>query len=154
MTRWGFIGLIALPILEITLFVVIGGAIGVLATLAVILGTFFLGVAVLRSQQRPKPRMTSRKDALVFVAHQLLVFLAAVCLILPGFFTDMIGLLLLIRPVRSLIIGLVTVSALAKFSDLAKRRGMTPADDILEGDFVDVTAKPAHRSWSIENQDH
>ncbi len=154
MTRWGFIGLIALPILEITLFVVIGGAIGVLATLAVILGTFFLGVAVLRSQKRPKPRMTSRKDALVFVAHQLLVFLAAVCLILPGFFTDMIGLLLLIRPVRSLIIGLVTVSALAKFSDLAKRRGMTPADDILEGDFVDVTAKPAHRSWSIENQDH
>ena len=152
MRNWGFIGLIALPILEITLFVVIGGRIGILATLAIIIGTFFLGVSLMRAQKRPKPRLTSRKEAVVFVAHQLLLFLAAVCLILPGFFTDFIGVLLLIRPLRSLIIGLVTVSALAKFSDLAKRGGM--ADDILDGDYVDVTPQAARNDRGLENQDH
>lgn len=154
MTKWGFIGLVALPILEITLFVVIGGRIGILATLAIIVATFFLGIWVLKAQGRVKPRVTSRQGALSFLAHQLLLFLAAVCLILPGFFTDAIGLLLLIRPIRSLIIGLVTVSALAKFSDLAKRGGMTPADDILEGEFVDVTPSAPRNRQGIENQDH
>lgn len=154
MTKWGFFGLIALPVLEITLFVVIGGAIGILATLAIIFGTFFLGVALLRAQSRPKSRPTTRAEALAFVGHQVLLFLAAICLILPGFFTDMIGLLLLIRPVRRLVIGLVSVSVLAKFGDFAKRGGMAPADDILEGDFIDVTPKSARASRSVENQDH
>lgn len=154
MTKWGFFGLIALPVLEITLFVVIGGRIGILATLAIIFGTFFMGISVLRGQNRRKPPMATRKDAVVFVAHQLLVFLAAVCLILPGFFTDIVGLLLLIRPLRSLIIGLVTVSALAKFSDLAKRGGMRQTDDILEGDYIDITPKSARNGAAVENQDH
>jgi len=152
MTKWGFIGLIALPVLEITLFVVIGGMIGILATLAVILGTFFLGVAVLRGQSRPKRAPKTREDALGMVAHQILLFLAAVCLILPGFFTDIIGLLLLLRPLRGLIIGLVTVSALAKFGNFAKRGGMT--DDVLEGDYVDVTPKSSRNRQAVENQDH
>lgn len=154
MTKWGFIGLIALPVLEITLFVVIGGRIGILATLAIIFGTFFLGLAVLRRQNRTKRRPKSRAEAVVFVAHQLLLFLAAVCLILPGFFTDMIGVLLLIRPIRSLVIGLVTVSALAKFSDLAKRGGMAQTEDVLEGDYVDVTPKSRPNRVAVENQDH
>jgi len=81
-----------------------------------------------------------------------LLFLAAVCLILPGFFTDIIGLLLLIRPLRGLIIGLVTVSALAKFGNFAKRGGMT--DDVLEGDYVDVTPKSSRNRQAVENQDH
>jgi UPF0716 protein FxsA len=98
--------------------------------------------------------MTTRKEAVVFMAHQLLVFLAAVCLILPGFFTDIIGLLLLIRPLRSLVIGLVTVSVLAKFSDLAKRGGMRQTDDILEGEYVDITPKSARNVTAVENQDH
>ncbi len=149
MTKWGFIGLIALPVLEITLFVVIGGAIGVLATLAVIMATFFLGVAVLQRQNRPP---VARDDALVFVAHQILMFFAAVCLILPGFFTDFLGLLLLIRPLRRLIIRLVNLNGIAKFGDFAKRGGMRPQDDILEGDYVDVT--PARSSGAVENQDH
>lgn len=154
MKKWGFISLIALPILEITLFVVIGGAIGIFATLAVIFGTFFLGATVLRGQNRAKSSTKTGKEAVIFVGHQILVFFAAVCLILPGFFTDFIGILLLIRPVRSLVIGLVTVSALAKFSDLAKRGGMNAGDDILDGDFVDVTPTSARSYAAVENQDH
>ena len=41
------------------------------------------------------------------MAHRILVLLAAVLLILPGFFTDTIGLLLLIQPFRRLAIWLV-----------------------------------------------
>jgi hypothetical protein len=53
---------------------------------------------------------------------------------------------------RSLIIGLVTVSALAKFGNFAKRGGM--ADDVLEGDYVDVTPKSSRNHQVVENQDH
>ncbi len=151
MTKWGFIGLIALHVLEFTLFVVIGGAIGILATLAVIMATFFLGVAVLKRQNQP-PVALARDDAVVFVAHQILMIFAAVCLILPGFFTDFLGLLLLIRPLRSLIMRLFNLKGLAKFGDFAKRGGMRPQDDILEGDYVDVT--PARSRGAVENQDH
>jgi UPF0716 protein FxsA len=151
MSKWGFIGLLAIPILEITLFVVIGGAIGVLATFTIILGTFFLGVLILQRQNHAQTAAKTHKDAVVFIAHQILVFFAAVCLILPGFFTDLVGLLLLIRPLRGFMIGLVTASVLAKFGDLAKRGGMTPRGDVLDGDYVDITPKsyPA-----VNNQDH
>lgn len=149
--KWGFIGLFAVPILEIILFIVIGGAIGILATFTIIFATFFLGVLVLQRQNHRQAVAKTRKDAVVFVAHQILVFFAAVCLILPGFLTDLVGVLLLIRPVRSLMIGFFTVSVLAKFGDLAKRGGMTPRDDVLDGDYVDITPKS---DTALKNQDH
>lgn len=53
--------ILALPILEIALFVTIGGAIGLLATLLIIFGTAALGVFLLRRQgSRCRPRCRCR----------------------------------------------------------------------------------------------
>lgn len=137
MARWGILGVLAVPIIEIALFVMIGGAIGLFGTFAVIIGTFFLGTAVLRRQAGLRVQGATAVDA----AHQVLLFFAAILLIIPGFFTDMIGLLLLIRPLRGLLAGQITEGMVVRFGQ--RPGGAARYDDVLDGDYVDVTPKPA-----------
>jgi UPF0716 protein FxsA len=47
------------------------------------------------------------EDPLSPIAHQALIGVAAVLLILPGFLTDALGLLFLVPPVRTLLIGVL-----------------------------------------------
>ncbi|MGP3696660.1 FxsA family protein [Rhodobacter sp. NSM] len=104
---WPLAAFLALPILEIALFVTIGGAIGLLATLLIIFATAVLGVSLLRRQgveMQAALQMSRRMDPLALVADGAVVSLAAGLLILPGFFTDTLGLLLLIPPVRRAVI--------------------------------------------------
>jgi UPF0716 protein FxsA len=155
MTKWAFFGTLAVPVIEIALFVIIGGAIGVLATFALIVLSFFLGVTVLQRQARRQPVPMPQKDAFPFLANQLLTFFAAALLILPGFFTDAIGILLLVPPLRKLVVGLVSVSVLARFGKFAQRGGATGYDDgIVDADYVDVTPKSEKTYRPLENQDH
>lgn len=96
---------IALPIIEISVFIQVGSALGVLATLLLTIATSVLGVAVMRHQQWSKVMQIQQQlrmgesPALAMVDGVLLAF-AGGCLILPGFFTDAIGLLLLIPSLR------------------------------------------------------
>ena len=98
------------PLVEIGLFVSLGGAIGLWATLAWVIGTGFAGAALIRAQGR-RGMVDLRREAdlmrnpLSPLAHGALQVLAGVLLILPGFLTDAVGLLLLIAPLRSLLIG-------------------------------------------------
>jgi UPF0716 protein FxsA len=104
---------IGLPILEIALFVEIGGAIGLLPTLAIILMTAIAGMAIVRWQglralDRLRASMETGADPGSDpggpIAHGALILVAGVLLVLPGFFTDCLGLLLLVPPVRALLI--------------------------------------------------
>ena len=131
MRKWGILAFVVLPVIEIALFVVIGGAIGLWLTLGIIFGTGFLGVNLLQ-RQRAVPR---DKQAVIAVGHQVLIVLAAICLILPGFLTDIIGLLLLIRPVRSVLIGLISLKVLTTFGSFAQRSD----DSIVDAEYTDVT---------------
>lgn len=108
------------PLIEIAFFVVIGNAIGLWSTLAGVLITAVAGSLVLRYQglallseiQRTMARGALPGRAL---GDAMLVGIAGVLLLTPGYFTDILGILLLIPPVRSLIyawlktrIGVVT----------------------------------------------
>lgn len=110
---WVFLGFLAWPLIEIGLFVEIGGAIGLWATLAWVLLSAALGVAILRSQgQEAAMRLRGGLrgiDPLSPLADGALRGLAAFLLILPGFLTDAVGLLLLLPPVR-----MALVAALAR----------------------------------------
>jgi UPF0716 protein FxsA len=98
------------PLAEIALFVTVGGAIGLLWTLVVIAGSAVLGVWLLRSRgvrsaaEMRRGLTVVRGGGLGQLAGDVLVMLAGVLLILPGFLTDAIGLLLLLPPVRALVI--------------------------------------------------
>ncbi|AXC48900.1 FxsA family protein [Paracoccus suum] len=97
---------VILPLVEIALFVQVGGLIGLWPTLAIVIGSAFLGSWLLRRQgaramtdvQRALGEM---RDPSAPLAHGALTMLAGVLLILPGFLTDTLGLLLLIPLVRT-----------------------------------------------------
>lgn len=101
--------LVGLPILEIVLFIEVGGAIGLLPTLGIILMTAVFGIALMRRQgmralDRLRASMETGDDPVGPIAHGALILVAGMLLVLPGFFTDALGLLLLIPPVRALLI--------------------------------------------------
>ena len=99
--------LLALPFLEIAGFVIVGREIGVLYTLALIIASGILGAILLRIQgfgvmARIRRELDAGGDPGREVAHGAMILLAGVLLLIPGFITDIIGLLLFLPPVRDL----------------------------------------------------
>lgn len=93
------------PILEIATFVVVGSHIGVLATLLLVMATSVAGAALLRIQglgTLARIRAQVDRGALPDreLAHGAMIFVAGLLLLMPGFLTDVVGLLLFIPPVR------------------------------------------------------
>ncbi|MCF1474101.1 FxsA family protein [Agrobacterium vitis] len=99
--------LLLLPLMEIAGFVLVGQWLGVLPTLALVIGSSLLGLLVLRSQgislaQRlRRPRSGDPERAAKGVLNGTAQMFGGLLLILPGFITDILGLLLLVPMVRS-----------------------------------------------------
>ena len=99
---------LALPFIEIAGFVIVGSEIGVLATLGLIVLSAVLGFALLRRQglsllNQMKAETAAGRAPEREIIHGTLLIFAGILLIIPGFLTDIIGLLLFIPPVRDLI---------------------------------------------------
>jgi len=99
--------LLAWPIAEIAAFIMVGGEIGVLWTIGLIFVASILGGVLLRVQgfgavNRIRREMDAGKVPGRDLAHGAMIMLAGILLILPGFISDIIGLLLFIPPVRDL----------------------------------------------------
>jgi UPF0716 protein FxsA len=97
--------LLAWPVIEITLFVLVGGQIGVLLTLAVLIAIGVVGMALVRFQGAMAVRdlmSTARSggNASTELARAGVIALAGLLLVIPGFFTDVVAVALLVPPVR------------------------------------------------------
>jgi len=109
---------IVVPIAELYVIIQVGGAIGVLPTIALLVADSILGSLLLRSQGRSAWRrfnaalQAGRPPAREVLDGTLVIFGGAF-LLTPGFLTDIAGLLLLIPPTRALIRG-VLVRLLAR----------------------------------------
>ncbi|MBX3445592.1 MAG: FxsA family protein [Parvibaculaceae bacterium] len=96
---------ILLPLAEIAGFVVLGGILGLPLTLAVVIGTALLGASVFRfngvqTWRRAEEAMQRGEPPVAEMFAGVLLFGAAVLLMLPGFITDFAGALLLVPPLR------------------------------------------------------
>ena len=141
---WVFLAILAVPLIEIGLFVVIGGMIGVWATLVWVLIAAALGLLVLRRVGMSgavtlRSDMQELRDARSPVAHRVILVLAGTLLLLPGFFTDAMGLLMLLRPVRTGLIRLIV-----------RRMGIDPVPspvpaDVIDGEWREVGGEDATR---------
>ena len=103
-----FAAFVAVVLIEIALFIVIGQAIGVLPTLLGVLLSAIIGGLVLRWQglavlEKMRASVSRGELPARHLADAMLIGLGGALLIVPGYFTDVIGLLLLLPPVRSLI---------------------------------------------------
>jgi UPF0716 protein FxsA len=121
--------MLAVPLIEIVLFILIGGAIGVWWTLAWILATAFLGIVVLKGIATTggmtiSQDMRDLTNPLSPLAHRGMVTIGGTLLIVPGFLTDAIGLLLLVPALRTMIIKLVG----RRFTHSLNMRGTTVVD--------------------------
>ena len=99
---------IALPIAELYVIIQIGGAIGVLPTLALLVADSLLGAALARSQSRAAWERFNRALAEGRVPGRevfdgAMIILGGALLLTPGFITDIFGLILLIPPTRALV---------------------------------------------------
>lgn len=96
---------IGLPIVEIAVLIEAGGLIGLWPTLAIILLTAIAGSILLRAQgfgviQRIRRQMERGEPPVLELFEGLCVFAAGLLLLLPGFVTDTLGLLLFVPPLR------------------------------------------------------
>jgi UPF0716 protein FxsA len=107
------LSVLALPLIEIALFILVGQTIGLVPTLLAVLASAVAGMLVLRWQGMGVLRqMQMRFQRGELPARQMgdavLIGLAGVLLLLPGYFTDLIGLVLLLPWTRALIYRLLT----------------------------------------------
>jgi UPF0716 protein FxsA len=127
------LGLALLPLLEIAIFIAAGRALGLWPVLGLVIAAALLGAILLRTEglrtlSRVEAAIGRREmpvrplfDGACRVASGLL-------LIVPGFLTDAIGLMLLLPPVRALL-----ARAIGRAIGARVRRGAGAA--VVEGDF-------------------
>ncbi|MCZ4289509.1 FxsA family protein [Hoeflea alexandrii] len=99
--------LLVVPLAEIAAFVVIGGQIGVWATLGMVLLTAIIGSFLLRWQgvglfNRINTELRANRVPGRELVHGVMILVAGVLLLTPGFVTDTLGFLLFIPAIRDL----------------------------------------------------
>ena len=125
--------IILVPILEIYLFIKIGGQIGAFITISLIFFTAIIGVYYARYEGLN----TLRSGVSQLYKNQMPLFelmsgaaltVAAFLLILPGFATDLLGFLLIFPFTRKIIFNLFAKN---------KKRKVYVKDDLIEGEYED-----------------
>ncbi|WP_185984179.1 FxsA family protein [Aureimonas mangrovi] len=104
------LSLLALPLAEIAVFIAVGSEIGVGWTLLLIVASMLVGILLVRRQsfstlQAARAQARAGNVPAREMAHGAMIVFAGILLILPGFITDVLGLLLMVPPIRDLVWG-------------------------------------------------
>ena len=130
--------LILLPAVEIYFFVKIGTEIGAFSTIFFTLATAFLGIAVIKYQgvasfMQARQSVINSGQPGIEILSNLALFISGVFFLIPGFFTDFLGVMLLINPVRTIIVKSFIRRAFSSF----KRQGASQRDN-KNKDYIDI----------------
>ena len=126
------IAIIAIPIIEIMLFIKIGENIGALNTILLIILTAVVGIYFARIQGLKTLRsgfinIYQNKVPVYEIFSGASIAIAALFLIIPGFFTDIAGFILLIPFTRRVIISML----------IKKDNYKTKEEDIIEAEVIE-----------------
>jgi len=152
--------LLCIPAIEIWLFIIIGESIGILATLLSCLVTAGIGITLVRIQGiltlkdlslQPQGVQSNLKGTLV---QGGLLLISGISLLIPGFFSDTIGFLLLIPPLRRKL----SVYIATRFNIPSQTPHNHESDPIIiEGDYTvhseDTEASSEKNPW-LSNNNH
>ena len=102
---WLLLLFILIPLLEIWLFILLGGFIGIYPTLFIILLTAILGTFLVKTQgvnvlKEIQSKFNELENPTEPIVHGVMILFAGALLLTPGFFTDTVGFLLLLPKVR------------------------------------------------------
>jgi len=129
-----FLLFIGLPALEIFLLIKIGGQIGALNTVSLIFLTAVIGIYFAKSQGMKTIKsgvlnLYQNKTPIFEIISGASIAIAAMFLIIPGFFTDSIGFLLLIPFTRKIIINF--------FINKHQIKTTKENDNVLDGEIIE-----------------
>ena len=153
---WLFALFIAIPLIEIALFIQVGGLIGLWPTLAIVVFTAFLGTWMIRAQgvmalDRLRASLNELRDPTEPLAHGAMILIAGALLLTPGFFTDAIGFALLIPPVRSTVYAHLRrrMKVRGFAAGPGPARPEDPPDVIIDVEYEEVTPrKRGNSGWT------
>lgn len=143
---WLFLALVGIPILEIALFIEVGGALGLWPTLGIVIATALAGTVLLRGEGLAAMSGLQRdleagRDPTGALANGALIVVAGIVLLTPGFFTDTVGLALLVPPVRRAVIAYLArrlPTMVVRTARQPHRPHPTEAETV-EGEFRDIS---------------
>lgn len=143
-----FIFFVGVPILEIAAFIKIGGWIGLVPTLLGCVVTALIGAFLVRLQgfgvlQRAQAAIARGEAPVEDITQGVLILVAGVLLMTPGYVTDSMGFLLLVPPIRKRVARAAIAHAAANadihigggWGERARRDG---AGVIIEGEAVEI----------------
>ena len=125
--------LIGIPIVEIYLFIKIGSQIGAFNTILLIFVTAFFGVIYAKYEgfntlKAGMSQIVKNEIPVYEIVSGAALAFAALLLIIPGFGTDFLGLLIIFPPTRKLIFKKVST----------KQKTNNKKQDFINGDFEDI----------------
>lgn len=149
---------IVVPLIEIALFIEVGGAIGLGWTLAIVVATAVLGSWLVRQQgamamQDLRRSFEALGDPTEPLAHGAMILFSGALLLTPGFFTDALGFSLLLPPVRRWVYHKLRQRVQVQSFSMGQQQhwetSARPDDaggDVIDGEFEDVSTpkQPTH----------
>ncbi len=128
-----FILIIAVPLIEIFLFIKVGSYIGAYNTISLTLITAIIGIIYARYEgfntlRSAIPQLKKDEIPIYEIISGAALAFAALLLILPGFVTDLLGFLLIFPPTRKVFVN--------KFSKNVKNKNNLN-NNVIEGEFED-----------------
>jgi UPF0716 protein FxsA len=160
---------IVVPVIEIALFIEIGGWIGLWPTIGVVIMTAFAGTTLLRLQglavlQRVQESVARNEIPVEEVFTGLCLLVAGALLLTPGFFTDALGFLMFVPSFRE-------IARMGVWRWLAQRGhvsmsggpgpsgahpgypGAGPDGPVIEGDYEEVDPRSPDRDRIGRDED-
>ncbi|WP_392552544.1 FxsA family protein [Orbus wheelerorum] len=139
--RWLFLVLLFLYVyIEISLFVAVANSIGVLLALICIIATSVIGLSLVKSQGLKnlaliQQKMANNENPNDELVKSVSLLLAGLLLSIPGFFTDILGALLLLSPIqRFLVKRIVPKMSIKTYQSNSPNNNHN--NEVIEGQFT------------------
>ena len=131
---------ITIPLVEIAILIKIGSIIGAGYTIALVIGTAFLGVSLLRIQgistlAKVQANISKGQLPATELIEGLILLISGALLLTPGFFTDTIGFLMLVPTLRQRLAETFFVNFMKNRINI--RQKQTRNGNIIEGEHWD-----------------
>lgn len=149
-----FLAFLLVPLIEIGLFIQVGGWIGLWPTLGIVVLTAVIGTWLMRTQGlmamgNLRSSFSELRDPTEPLAHGAMILIAGALLLTPGFFTDTVGFALLAPPIRSAVFNYVRKRVKVQTFDMGGRaQPQRHDDDVIDVEFHEVDPNAPPSKWT------
>ena len=132
--------ILGIPLIEIYLFIKVGSEIGALNTILLILTTAIVGIWYARYEgfntlRSGMSQLVKNELPLYEIVSGAAIAFAALLLILPGFATDIMGIMLIFPPTRRLILNMYSRK------NSSRNKKTSSEKNYIEGEYEDIEDK-------------